>query len=64
MEITNRDRFWMNCKVAQAWRFVALNLKILQAAEHGKQAHPQHTTDSTAENVRATQVAISDAPGR
>ncbi|MFP4436723.1 MAG: hypothetical protein ACLFVO_05710 [Chloroflexaceae bacterium] len=64
MEITNRDRFWMNCKIAQAWRFVALNLKILHAAEHGKQAHPQHPTTSTDEHVHTPRVAISDVPGR
>jgi hypothetical protein len=64
MKITNRDRFWMNCKIAQAWRFVALNLKILQAAEHGKQAHPQHLTDSTTESVHTTRVAIPDVTGR
>jgi hypothetical protein len=54
----------MNCKIAQAWRFVALNLKILQAAEHGKQAHPQHLTDSTTESVHTTRVAIPDVTGR
>lgn len=38
MEITQRDRFWMNCKVAQVWRFVMLNVKILRAAHHHEQA--------------------------
>lgn len=65
MEITNRDRFWMNCKVAQAWRFVVLNLQILKAADHGKQAPPAHPQP----HARVTQgegprMAIPDVPGR
>ena len=30
MQITDRDRFWMNNKVFQFFRFVVLNLKILK----------------------------------
>jgi hypothetical protein len=38
MEITQRDRFWMNSKWYQFWRFVVLNLKILKAVDHSKRA--------------------------
>ncbi len=38
MEITDKERFWMNCKWFQLWRFVVLNLKILKAVDHSKRA--------------------------
>ncbi len=38
MEITSRDRFWMNNKLFQLFRFVVLNLKILKAVDHSKRA--------------------------
>ena len=38
MEISKRDKFWMNNKVFQLWRFVVLNLKILKAVDHSKRA--------------------------
>jgi hypothetical protein len=36
MEITKRDRFWMNNKLFQLLRFVVLNLKILKAVDSNK----------------------------
>lgn len=38
MEITNRERYWMNNKLYQFWRFIVLNLKILKAVDHSKRA--------------------------
>lgn len=38
MEITSRDKFWMNNKLFQFLRFVVLNLKILKAVDHSKRA--------------------------
>jgi hypothetical protein len=38
MEITARDKFWMNNKVFQLWRFVVLNLKILKAIDQSKRS--------------------------
>lgn len=38
MKITDRERFWMNFKPYQLWRFVILNLKILKAVDHSKRA--------------------------
>ncbi len=38
MEITNRERYWMNHKLYQFWRFIVLNLKILKAVDHSKRA--------------------------
>jgi len=38
MEITAKERFWMNFKLFQLWRFVMLNLKILKAVDHSKRA--------------------------
>ena len=38
MEITDRDRFWMNNKLYQLWRFIVLNLKILKAVDHSKRS--------------------------
>ena len=34
MEITQKDKFWMNNKLFQLFRFVVLNLKILKAVDH------------------------------
>jgi hypothetical protein len=38
MEITERDRFWMNNKLFQLLRFVVLNLKILKGVDASKRA--------------------------
>jgi hypothetical protein len=38
MKITSRDRFWMNFKLYQLWRFIVLNLKILKAVDHSKRS--------------------------
>jgi len=38
MEITKRDKFWMNNKVFQLFRFIVLNLKILKAVDHSKRS--------------------------
>lgn len=38
MEITERDRFWMNNKLFQLLRFVVLNLKILKGVDATKRA--------------------------
>ena len=38
MEITPRDRFWMNNKLFQFFRFVVLNLKILKGVDASKRA--------------------------
>jgi hypothetical protein len=38
MEITERDRFWMNNKLFQLVRFVVLNLKILKGVDASKRA--------------------------
>ena len=38
MEITPRDRFWMNFKLFQAFRFVVLNLKILKGVNAAKRS--------------------------
>jgi hypothetical protein len=37
-EITDQDRFWMNNKLFQLWRFIVLNLKILKAVDHSKRS--------------------------
>ncbi len=37
-EITARDKFWMNCKLYQLWRFILLNLKILKAVDQSKRS--------------------------
>jgi hypothetical protein len=37
-EFTDKDRFWMNAKLFQFWRFVVLNLKILKAVDYSKRA--------------------------
>lgn len=38
MQISNRDRFWMQFKPFQLWRFIVLNLKILKAVDHSKRS--------------------------
>jgi hypothetical protein len=38
MEITSRDRFWMNFKLFQLFRFVVLNLKILKGVNQAKRS--------------------------
>jgi hypothetical protein len=38
MEITQKDRFWMNNKLFQLLRFVMLNLKILKAVDRAKRS--------------------------
>ncbi len=38
MEITPRDRFWMNFKLFQLLRFVVLNLKILKGVNQAKRS--------------------------
>jgi hypothetical protein len=38
MEFGDKERFWMNFKLYQLWRFVVLNLKILKAVDHSKRA--------------------------
>lgn len=37
-EITDKNRFWMNFKLYQFWRFVMLNLRILRAVDHSKRS--------------------------
>ncbi len=38
MRPTKLDRFKMQCKLYQFWRFIVLNLKILKAVDHSKRA--------------------------
>ncbi len=38
MEITEKDKFWMNNKLFQFFRFIVLNLKILKAVDHSKRS--------------------------
>jgi hypothetical protein len=38
VRITERDRFWMNNKLFQFWRFVVLNLKILKGVDASKRS--------------------------
>ena len=38
MEITPKDKFWMNFKFYQFWRFIVLNIKILKAVDHSKRS--------------------------
>lgn len=35
---TERDKFWMNHKLYQLWRFIVLNIKILKAVDHSKRS--------------------------
>jgi len=38
MEISKKERFWMNFKLYQFWRFIVLNLMILKAVDHSKRS--------------------------
>jgi hypothetical protein len=38
MEITDKDKFWMNNNLFQFFRFIVLNLKILKAVDHSKRS--------------------------
>ncbi len=38
VEFTPRDRFLMNNKLYQLWRFIVLNIKILKAVDHSKRS--------------------------
>jgi hypothetical protein len=38
VQITERDRYWMNNKLFQFMRFVVLNLKILKGVNTSKRA--------------------------
>ena len=38
LEFTARDRFWMNNKLFQFFRFVVLNLKILKGVDASKRS--------------------------
>ncbi len=38
MQITPRDKFWMEFKPYQLWRFIVLNIKILRAVDHSKRS--------------------------
>ena len=38
MEITDKDKFWMNNKLFQFFRFIVLNLKILKAVDQSKRS--------------------------
>ncbi len=38
MEITKQDKFWMNNKLFQLFRFIVLNLKILKAVDQSKRS--------------------------
>ena len=38
MEITPKDKAYMNNKIIQFWRFIVLNLKILTAVDHSKRS--------------------------
>jgi len=38
MQFTERDRYWMNHKLFQLWRFVVLNLKILKGVDASKRS--------------------------
>ncbi len=38
MQFTERDRFWMNNKLYQILRFIALNLKILKGVDASKRS--------------------------
>ncbi len=58
MEITNRDRFWMHCKVIQVWRFAMLNLRILRAAAHGTHTFPQSGSDTCTVEVNRSNVIM------
>jgi hypothetical protein len=36
-EFSKAEKFWMNFKLYQLWRFVVLNLKILSVVQRSKQ---------------------------
>ena len=38
MQITPKDKFWMEFKPNQLWRFIVLNIKILKAVDHSKRS--------------------------
>jgi len=38
LEITDKDRAFMNNKLIQFWRFIVLNLKILKAVDRSKRS--------------------------
>ncbi len=38
MELTKKDKAFMNNKLLQFWRFIVLNIKILKAVDHSKRA--------------------------
>jgi hypothetical protein len=38
MQISDNDKFWMNFKAFQLWRFIVLNIKILKAVDHSKRS--------------------------
>ena len=38
MQITPKDKFWMEFKPYQLWRFIVLNIKILRAVDHSKRS--------------------------
>lgn len=38
MDITPKDKFWMNFKLYQLIRFIVLNIKILKAVDHSKRS--------------------------
>ena len=38
MQITPKDKFWMEFKPYQLWRFIVLNIKILKAVDHSKRS--------------------------
>ena len=38
MEITSTQRFLMNCRIYQLFRFIVLNLKILKGVNHAKRS--------------------------
>ena len=38
MELTKKDKAFMNNKLLQFWCFIVLNIKILKAVDHSKRA--------------------------
>lgn len=37
-EFSKAEKFWMNFKLYQLWRFIVLNVKILIAVGHSKRS--------------------------
>ncbi|MFN3741201.1 MAG: hypothetical protein ACK4VW_00845 [Anaerolineales bacterium] len=35
-EFTKAEKFWMNCKLCQLWRFLVLNIKVYTVAARSK----------------------------